>query len=173
VRLLALDPGQSFGWALSYTAEVSTTWDLAKYFNPIYPARIGIMHCVCGAWDLSDVSERGHRFSVLNQLIASRRRLEGIVYEEAPGLIGHASKWHLGYLATVETYAYSKSIPFFPVNASTWKKHSLGHGQAGKLESKTQALKQYGLDPTAPHDASDALHMLRYGVDTVELKAAG
>jgi hypothetical protein len=133
---------------------------------PTYPARIGMMHCLCGAWDLSDVSNRGHRFSVLNQLLEVGNDLEGIVYEVAPGLVGHASKWHLGYLATVETYAYQMGIPFIPVNPSTWKKHSLGHGQAGKLESKTQALKQYGLDPTAPHDASDALHLLRYGLET-------
>jgi hypothetical protein len=122
------------------------------------------MHCLCGAWNLSGVKDRGHRFNLLSQLVKIRKDLEGIIYEVAPGLLGAALKWHLGYLSTVETCAYQLDIPFTPVNASTWKKYSLGHGQAGKLESKTEALKQYGLDPTAPHDASDAVHLLRYGL---------
>ena len=130
------------------------------------------MHCICGAWDLGDVKDSGDRFKLLSQLVGIRKDLEGIIFEVAPGMKGHALEWHLRYRGVVELVAKQMDVPFIPVNAGTWKKHSLGHGQAGKLESKTLALKQYGLDPSAPHDASDALHILRHALDTVEVRAA-
>jgi hypothetical protein len=130
------------------------------------------MHCLCGAWDLGDVSDSGHRFSLLSQLIEAVKDLDGIVYEDCPGLRGRALKWFNGYEAAARISAYRMSIPFTPVNTSTWKKYMLKNSRASKQESQDQALTKYGLDPQAPHDSADALHLLDWGLTSARLAKA-
>jgi hypothetical protein len=167
VRLLALDPGESFGWALSNSAEINVNdYGTAKYYIPNYRARIGNLNCLCGAWDFSEIKDSGQRFNLVSELVEVRKDLAGIVYEVAPGLRGHASIWHLGYLATVAASAHRLDVPFYKVNASTWKKYALRSPRASKEESQDEALVQYGLDPQAVHDASDALHILAWGLQS-------
>jgi hypothetical protein len=166
-HILALDPGQSFGWALSHAVGVNTTVNTATFFTDNYVVRMGSTVCICGAWDLASIEEDRHRFSMLIDLIESQRdAVDVIVYEVAPGLRGHASIWHLGYRAIVLAASYRISVPFYAVNASTWKK-AIGNARASKYAIRGYAVDHYGIDPSAPQDAIDALCILEHGFSLV------
>jgi len=164
-KLLALDPGESFGWALSGITEVSVpSIELGTYYMPNYPAYVGEHCCVCGAWQLEPTKDSGERFNLLAQLIETQKDLDAIFIEVAPGLRGHASVWHLGYLATVQRTAHVLSIPMLTVNPSVWKKYTCRDGRASKLKIRSEARTRFALFHGAPQDAFDALHVLAWGL---------
>ncbi len=166
MKILALDPGQSFGWAISGAVNVNTGVNTAQYFVENYLARIGGSVALCGAWDLTPCKGFGERFNILAQLVESQKdSLSSIIYEVAPGLRGMASVWHLGYRAIVLAAADRIGVPMIEVNPSTWKRDVIGNGQASKDEIRAYAVKSYGVDPTAPQDAIDALCILARGIE--------
>ena len=156
--------------------------DCAAYFLPNHPALIGHTVAVCGAWKLSDVLERGRRFSLLKRLITSLRPkhddpegagVRTIVMETAPGMQGRALQWFNGYAAIVEVAAIEIGANFIPVNASTWKKYSCGNGQAAKEMIRAQAEQRFRLEPLIPmQDAADALHILAWGLQVEQIRKA-
>jgi len=186
LKTLALDPGESFGWALSHTSIPESSMGLAAHWLPNYPARVNNTQCVCGAWKLGPYKDPGERFALVEQLISvqavpmlsvqkgsapvpmpQRREpaLAAIVYEVAPGLRGRAAVWHMGYLATVQRVAHRYAIPFYPVNPSSWKSSVLGSARADKLAIRAHAEKYCGLQKkTPPQDAADALLILGWGL---------
>ncbi len=181
MRILALDPGESFGWALT-SAMPETTLELAQHWLPNYSVHIEKQVCSCGAWKLGAVKDFGPRYNLLESLVRfavkdfdphAVKDSGRVIYEVAPGLRGKASVWHLGYLATVQRICDSLSIPLELVNASTWKRSVVGKGNASKTDILYHAAGRYWLDVTAPQDAADACCLLAYWLQSVELAATG
>jgi len=174
LRILALDPGASFGWALSNTALVSVNIEFASYYLPNYPARIGDTPCTCGAWDLSNIKDAGERYNLLSHLIGAQEFLDAIFFEVAPGLIGTAARrWHGGYMGIVQRIAHQLSIPFGTVHPNVWKKFAIGSGNADKAAIRSTAEKRWHLQPEAPEqDAADALGILCWGLQVCEVERA-
>ena len=172
MRILALDPGASFGWAISYVTEVQVVWDLAPYFQPNYMVKIGDARCMCGAWQIGDVLDPRERLCLLERLIRSQRDVKLIAYEVAPGLKGRALFWHLKYLACAELASYKMNIQLDSVNASVWKKYSCANARATKDSIHEQSRERFGLPIDAPQDAADALHILNWSLQLAAVKAA-
>jgi hypothetical protein len=166
MKYLALDPGASFGWAMSGTVGVDVDdVGLAAFWHDNHVCRVRGTPCICGAWNLGIEKDYGTRYSLLIQLIESQKDCDlSIYYEVAPGLKGQASVWHLGYLATVQAVASRIGAGFIKVNASTWKRLVLHNARASKNDIRAYAQKAYHIDPGAPQDALDALCILEHAL---------
>jgi len=172
-RILALDPGASFGWALT-SAMLETTLELHEYWLPNYAVHIENTVCSCGAWQLGKVKDAGTRYGVLESLLRSINGLGAIIFEVSPGLRSkHSQRWHYGYRSHVEKVAAELSIPFEPVYPSAWKKSIIGNGRASKDEILYYAAGHFWLDASAPYDAADACHILAWWLRSVELQEVG
>lgn len=101
------------------------------------------------------------------------------VVVEVPWFGGNKSSWTLLSTAAVavEACAAATQVPVFDLTTGTWKKQSVGHGNAGKAETLRQA-KGLGMPLDCPschgegksceskhdaHDVADALCMAQTG----------
>ena len=161
-RVLALDPGASFGWACT-AKEVTPDPHLVEYFLQHERVNVGRRSALVGNWDLNSVNSAGERFDLVSDLVRNLSP-DVVYYELTPGLRGMASVWFNGYLATVSATAFRSKAQFVGVNVSTWKKDMIGHGRANKLEIRSRAIKDYDVPPDLSQDAIDALWVLAWGL---------
>jgi len=147
-RIIAIDPGQSCGYAWTDNGTI----DVKR----------------SGVWDLGQFTQPGQRFSKYAGKLGSCVRAEYLVYETAPGLRGQALRWHAGYLANAQRWAYENDAQFIGCNVATLKKFATGHGDATKGDMLESFLHNYAKNQwwlaDEPNDRIDALWLLVWGV---------
>lgn len=155
--ILALDPGERFGYAWSSDRRVHAQQS--------------------GVWHFEHVSEPGRRFGLLlGELELAKPEI--LVYELAGGLRGKAARtWHGGYLAIVQTYAVRGRAQLLVVHPKTLKLFATGNGSAPKPAMRHAAATEFDADwlrnpKDAPHDQIDALWVLAWGLAELEDQAA-
>ena len=154
VSVLALDLGNSTGWAL-------------RHIN----GRVDF-----GVKDLSPRLDEGfgRRFlafaNFLDDLQCGRPLLgDGsglVVYEQAPGQRGHAARVYAGFEAVLTAWCEQKRIPYTSLHAMTLKKFFTGHGDADKAEMIVEArVRGYEV---SSHDEADAVALIEWAVSHEE-----
>jgi hypothetical protein len=84
-----------------------------------------------GEWDLSMWPDPGARYDALYTHLSTFWP-DVVVWETAPGLKGQALRWHCGYLAIAQQWAYLVGAEFLGVNVFTVKKWTCGKSNATK-----------------------------------------
>ena len=146
VSVLALDPGNSTGWALR---NINGRVDFGiEDFTPKPNARYG---------------ERYHAFRRWLAMTKNRAVLLSlVVYERTPNQRGHAARVSAGLEATLTAWCEERSLSYAALNAKALKKFIAGDGDADKA-AVIAAVRARGYD-VEDHDTADALALLEWAV---------
>jgi len=153
VNILAVDPGNHLGWALSMdTTLESGVEDLGLRRGESPGARFLRFR----RW-LSDVDQ-----------LAARSTGEGlalIAYEQPHHRGGHATEVGHGFSTRLQEHAAATpGCECVAIHSSTLKKHATGSGRAGKAEMIAAARVRWSLEPTDDNHA-DALMILSWALE--------
>jgi hypothetical protein len=160
VYAVAFDPGASFGFAWV------PAWRIKS--DPAEPLDATPAGCPLpentGAWNLATAREPGERFELLLHHLGEFRP-RYVIWETAPGLRGQALRWHAGYLAMGQRWAWLEGATFVGINVATVKATVPGKENASKTEVHRCAREaDPRLEPLGP-DALDAYLTLRWWWD--------
>jgi crossover junction endodeoxyribonuclease RuvC len=139
-RVLAIDPGANFGWAIRLPKKVMFGTEHFDQFAGVD----GRAHAKFDDWL--------GRF-----LYASKPE---IIVSEAPIFRGVNSEYLYGFSSILQMHAFRMNIPTYRVNLMTIKASVAGHGHADK-ERMIAAMRELGYDPGDEHQA-DALAILTF-----------
>lgn len=143
VRVLALDPGSSCGFAVGFDAYGATS----------------------GVWDLAP--RRGESPGVrylrlrarLNEVRAAFPDLGLVVYEQSHHRGGAATEYAAGVATHVQSWCAERGIEHAAVHSATVKRHATGRGNAKKPEVLEAARTRFGARVRCDNEA-DALFLL-------------
>ena len=143
MRILALDPGSSCGFAVGDPAGVlvSGVWQL----TPGRGDSPGMRY----------VRLRGY----LEDVLRAYPDLALVVYEQAHHRGGAATEYAVGCATTVQTWCAERGIDHSAVHSATVKKWATGRGNAKKAEMVRLARERFQ-PTTSTDDEIDALWML-------------
>lgn len=149
MRLLAIDPGTSCGWAISYHGLASA----APGFS--------------GVWDLKPrrgesggvryVRLRGH----LQRLYVAFPDIDLVGYEQPHHRGGAATEIAGGIVGMIQAFAVDHGVEYVAVHSGTVKRHATGKGNANKPLMLGAARAKWGRDIESD-DQADALWLLDY-----------
>jgi len=143
VRILAIDPGSSCGWAVGLPIN-SGVWQLA----PARGESPGMRY----------VRLRANLWAV-HQAYPDLRL---VVTEAAHHRGGAATEYAAGCTATIQAWCCEHSIDHTTVHSATLKKWATGKGNAGKAEMLAAARAKSFSPTTSTDDEIDALWLLAY-----------
>jgi Holliday junction resolvasome RuvABC endonuclease subunit len=139
MKILAIDPGANFGWALRITKTrvMHGTEDFAKY---------------------AGVDGRAHRrfYDWLDDFLYTAK--PELIVSEAPIFRGKYSEYLYGFSVIIAMLAFKHRIPTERVHLMTIKKSITGSGKAEK-QDMIAAVRALGYNPATEHEA-DALAIL-------------
>ncbi len=148
MTLLALDLGQTLGWAVSFGSN-----DVLHGTVEFRPGRFeggGMVWLRFRTW--------------LNVMHEEHGPIDAVYFEEVVGLRGQsAARVFGGFLATLTAWCESKNIPYQGIPVGTVKKHATGKGNANK-NAMIAAARKRGYEPETDNDA-DALAVLYCAMD--------
>jgi Holliday junction resolvasome RuvABC endonuclease subunit len=145
--ILALDLGQSTGWALRTADGVITSGTVQ--FRPSRFEGGGMVYLRFRAW-LQEVDE-------------TAGGIGAVFFEEVRRHVGTAAAHaYGGYLAHLTAWAEALKVPYEGVPVGTIKRHATGKGNAGKDEV-IAAMRARGFAPADDNEA-DALALLDWAV---------
>ena len=148
VNILALDPGELFGFA--WTPD--RTIDLDR----------------SGVWDLEPFPDPGQRFAHLDTLLTEHDS-NAIVYERPVARLGiSARSWHYGYLAITQAWCFRRRVPLYLLAPTRLKLYAVGKGNADKAKMAAAARKAFGLIMPVSSDQVDALWLLSWGLGHID-----
>jgi Holliday junction resolvasome RuvABC endonuclease subunit len=143
MRILALDPATTTGWAINEIPIVFGHWDLKPHRY-----ESGGMRYI--------------RFKNYLEEINKNFKPDLIVFEE---IVFHrtslAAQVYGGLVAVLMSWADEKNIEYAGVNPGTWKKLVTGKGNADKIKTIKAIMEKYGLQPQDDNEA-DAIGILKW-----------
>jgi crossover junction endodeoxyribonuclease RuvC len=145
IRILAIDPGLSCGWAL-------------------YQKGVGAESMVSGVWNLSGPGGDGLRFVRLadhmkHQLVVLTSAKGGAVvaYEDVRRHLGTlAAHVYGGIIATVQSTCETFEVPYIGIPVGTVKKLATGSGRASKEQMLLACAKRWAGSRVTDHNEADA-----------------
>ncbi len=147
--IIALDLGTTTGWVIRGFGGLITSGTVS--FKP-------------GRYDGGGM--RYLRFTNwLSEIDRLSGPIEAIYFEEVRRHAGtDAAHVYGGLMATLETWAELRGVPYQGVPVGTIKKHATGHGNASKL-AMIDAARVRGFSPTDDNEA-DAIAILLWALET-------
>lgn len=144
MKILALDLGTNTGWVIG-----------SKPFKA--PAVVGNISLKTGRYEGG-----GMRFLRFEEFLRETLALQGyeaVYFEEVRRHAGvDAAHVYGGLLATLTAFCEREGIPYAGIPVGTWKKQSLGKGNANKEAILEWALKaRVTITPPATFDEADAV----------------
>ena len=143
MKILAIDPGTMCGWA---------------YFDGSQTSY--------GAWDLYNKRDEGVgyryiRFKHFLNKMKDEKGIDLIFYEEVKRHAGvSAAHMYGAIVGHLQVFCEENKIPYKSIPIGTWKKHSIGSGNANKEKVLEVIKKKY--PEIEQQDAADALGILQY-----------
>lgn len=147
VRLLAIDPAERTGWAVSKT----------EY----------------GLWDLKPKKDENFAFKLLKfkaklKEIIQLVEINTIVFERPSGFHASAVISHAKYVGIIELFATENNIPFKGYSATEIKKFATGKGNSNKEKMIAAAKDKLGYQGDDDNEA-DALWLWCLAADDLNL----
>jgi len=150
MRILAIDPGSITGYAYFDGSKVSY-----------------------GVWELYSKRDEGvgYRYIRFKHFLSKLKQEQGIdvmFYEEVRRHAGvSAAHMYGAIVGHLQAFCEENKIPYKSIPIGTWKKHSIGSGNANKEKVLEVMKKKY--PELEQQDAADALGILQYVMER-ELK---
>lgn len=145
MNILALDLGQSCGWAMRVNGKITS-----------------------GVWDLKPTKFDSHgvRFLMFKRRLEVEIIIGGvekIYYEAVRKHIGtDAAHAYGSYMGHVQSVCLENDIPYEGVPVQTIKKHATGKGNADKKQMLDAAIKKFPRTNIVDDNQADALWLLDY-----------
>lgn len=138
MKILAIDPAEKTGWAVSL--------DLYGLED----------------FKLKRDQSFGYKLVKFKQFVTTLIKTEGIemvVYERPSGRMPAAIMSHSKFVGVIEEYCEANGIPYKGYSANEIKKHATGNGNANKQKMIQAAIRLYR-KPIKDDNIADALHLL-------------
>ena len=145
MRILAIDPGTSCGWAIGNSNAIhgSGTW----YLQPSRGESPGMRY----------IRPRGN----LEQIHKAYPDISLLAYEMPHHRGGASTQVGCGLVATIQTWCAEKKIEHTQVHSATIKKYATGSGRAKKDLMVRLGVKRFGKED-ADDNEIDALWILEF-----------
>lgn len=154
MKVLAIDPGTYCGWAF-YKGDTTKEWE---------------KQAVYGTWDLNPQRNEsaGYRYlklvAMLEAALKEFGQPEVVYYEQVERHMGTSAAHVYGAIVGhIQSFCDARGIQYKGIPIQTWKKHSIGNGNAKKeliYETMKKTFPNLGLQDTA-----DALGILKYVIE--------
>lgn len=138
IKILALDPAEKFGWAISI--ELYGTWDFKLKRDESFGMKL-------------------LRFKAKLTEVIETEVVDVVVYERVSGIHANAIISQSKYIALIETLCTEMNIPHRAYSAPEIKKHATGKGNAKKDAMIEAAQIKFGYMGKDDNEA-DALWLL-------------
>lgn len=156
MRILAIDPGESCGWATNSAENcpINKTAD-------------------SGVWSFKLKRDENFAYKLINferELInqIKTRDINLVVFERVSGHHAAAVMSHSKFVAIIEVYCTRNGLPFKGYSATELKKFATGNGNAGKLLMIKSAIRKFGYKGNRD-DEADAICLLNLAIKDNEI----
>lgn len=164
-RVIAIDPGTTFGWAVGSVEE-----DAGGYVNAGKGGRSRARFLIASGSERVNADKKfpGRRYEHLRMHLRDLFYIYGaaILYVyETPHQSGRlAAEYHFGMIATIQAEASRLPAEVLAVHSSTLKKYATGNGRAEKPDMLRAATRLVGPQyELSGHDEADAIWLCHYG----------
>ena len=156
MKVLAIDPGTSCGWAVgdADTVVAAGTWNLA--------ARPG------DSPGVRYLKLRGN----LEEVLRAYPGLGLVAYERGTPVSFQAARASYGYIAHIEAWCAERGLEHTAVMPATLKKYATGKGNAKKDAMREMGRRRWPLDG-ASDDEVDARWILDWTISSLSIRSEG